>query len=320
MKEYAWTGKNADEKKVKGRIKAQGPGYARIALQQKGIFVVKIREISHPAPGKFSWFHPHVSEKDLILFSRQLSTMLNAGLPLLQSLEFLESRHGSPGFQRVLEFVKTSVESGESFTSALKNHPGIFNELYIRMVAAGERAGILDVILGRLAVQMEKMAGLKKKIKSAMLYPVFTLMVAGGVLALMLIFVIPVFEQMFGDMGANLPASTLLVLAMSDFTAAHIWHIMAGIALMVILVKWTYGIKFGKRTGDRILLKIPLVGSLITKTAVARFTRTASSLLEYPAIQSLNKPSLPCIQVCPRDDTWLNSWKKVQYSLPWSLP
>ncbi len=128
MKEYTWTGKNADGKKVKGRIRAQGPGHARIALQKKGVSVLKIRENPAHVPGKFSWFHPHVSEKDLILFSRQLSTMLNAGMPLLQSLEFLESRHGSPGFQRILASVKTSVESGESFTNSLKKHPRVFSK------------------------------------------------------------------------------------------------------------------------------------------------------------------------------------------------
>ncbi len=279
MEEYLWTGKNTRGKKQKGTIKAQSMGAARIALRKQGIFVVRIKKKSRHFQFLRSLLRNSSHQKEVIIFSRQMATMLNAGLPLLQSLKFLESQHFSSGFQSILSSVSASVESGVSFSNSLKNHPNAFNQLYIHMVTAGEAAGILGDILERLAAHMEKMAALKKRIKNAMLYPMFTMIVAFSVLMLLLIFVIPVFEEMFADMGAALPSSTMMVISMSDVAAKHIWHILGGIAVLLLLAKWGYHTKKGRKIADYILLNLPFTGNMITKMSMAQFTRTASSLL-----------------------------------------
>ncbi len=279
IQEYLWTGKNAKGKKQKGIIKAQNEGHARLALRKQGIFVSRIQKKTDHFQHVRSFFEVSSHQKAVIMFSRQLATMLNAGLPLLQSLQFLESQNFAPGFQSILSSVSSSVESGISFTNSLKNHPKTFNQLYTHMAAAGEAGGILGEILERIASHMEKMAALKKRIKNAMLYPLFTLIVAFSVLMLLLIFVIPVFEEMFADMGAGLPSSTMMVISMSDAAAEHIWHILGSISGLIILGKWSYHTKKGRKIMDYILLKMPFAGGMITKMSVAQFTRTASSLL-----------------------------------------
>lgn len=276
---YVWKGKNPRGRKVKGEMEAQTPEQVRQNLQRRKITPTKVKKKPKDILGNIKFLQPKVKEKDVIIFSRQFSTMIDAGLPLLQCLDILQSQQENPTFKKTLKKIKESVESGETFADSLKKFPKIFNELFINMVAAGEAGGILDIILQRLSAYMEKMAKLKSQVKGAMTYPAITLFVALVVVSVILIFVIPVFSEMFADFGSALPGPTLFVVGLSEFAINNIVWIIGGMIASVFIIKKIYASNKGRVLMDDVFLRLPVIGILIRKVAVAKFTRTTSTML-----------------------------------------
>ncbi|OGR27735.1 MAG: pilus assembly protein PilC [Desulfobacterales bacterium RIFOXYA12_FULL_46_15] len=276
---FEWKGKNPKGRKVKGEMEAETSDQIRQNLQRRKITPTHVRKKPKDLFENIKFLQPKVKENDVIIFARQFSTMIDAGLPLLQCLDILQSQQDNPTFKKNLKKIKESVESGETFADALKKFPKIFNELFINMVAAGEAGGILDVILNRLSSYMEKMAKLKRQVKGAMTYPIITLVIAVIVVAVILVFVIPVFADMFKDFGASLPAPTLMVIGMSNFVIHNIGYLIGGIMTFVFLFRKTYANQKGRILIDELFLRLPVIGLLIRKVSVAKFTRTASTML-----------------------------------------
>ncbi len=230
-----------------------------------------------------------VGVKDLSVFTRQFATMVNAGLPLVQCLDILSRQLDKPHFKIVVQQVTTDVEGGSTLAEALEKHPKVFSDLFVNMIAAGEAGGILDVILGRLAVFLEKADALQRKVKGAMTYPTIVLTVAGGACIFMLMFVIPVFAKMFSDFGGVLPAPTRIVMGLSDFLKAYWWALGGGAAILTFAFKRYRATPKGKMVTDRLALRIPVLGTVLRKSSVARFTRTLGTLIGsgVPILQGL---------------------------------
>ncbi|MBF0542205.1 MAG: type II secretion system F family protein [Nitrospirae bacterium] len=221
-----------------------------------------------------------VEEKDIVIFTRQFSTMIDAGLPLVQALEILAAQSDSKNFKPIIGVIKSEVESGSTFTDALALFPRVFSGLYVNMVAAGEMGGILDVVLQRLAGYMEKAAALRKKVKGAMTYPIAVLSIAAGAVGVIMIKVIPIFDKMFKEMGATLPAPTQLCIDISHFLVPYGWIFVVGTIFgLVTALKQIRRTDKGMLVTDQILLRLPVFGTLIQKVAVAKFTRTLGTLL-----------------------------------------
>ncbi len=276
---FEWKGKNPKGRKVKGELEAETSEQVKQNLQRRKITPTLVRKKPKDLFENVKFLQPKVNENDVIIFSRQFSTMIDAGLPLLQCLDILQSQQDNPTFKKNLKKIKESVESGETFADALKKFPKVFNELFINMVAAGEAGGILDVILNRLSNYMEKMAKLKRQVKGAMTYPIITLIVAVIVVAIILVFVIPVFSEMFSSFGSSLPTPTLIVVAISNFTIHNIGYILGAIFAIVFLLRRIYANPKGRIFMDELFLRLPVIGLLIRKVSVAKFTRTASTML-----------------------------------------
>jgi type IV pilus assembly protein PilC len=220
-----------------------------------------------------------ISTRDLVIFTRQLSTMIDAGLPLVRGLDIIASQHPNQKFKQIIVRVKEDVEAGSTFADSLAKHPKVFSNLYTQLIKAGETGGVLDVILQRLASYLEKMDSIKRKIKGAMVYPAIVISVAIMVLAIVIIFVVPVFAEMFKDMGTTLPALTQLVVDISFFTRHNILYILIAIAAIFFLVGFSYNKSYKiRRLFDAFLLKLWLVGPLLLKTVIARFCRTLATL------------------------------------------
>ncbi|EIM64180.1 type II secretion system F family protein [Desulfobacter postgatei] len=276
---YEWKGKNPKGRRVKGEMEAETPEQVRTSLERRKITPTRVRKKPKDIFENISFLAPKVKESDVIIFARQFSTMIDAGLPLLQCLDILYSQQENPTFKKQLKHIKESVESGETFADALKKYPKTFNELFINMISAGEAGGILDVILQRLSAYAEKMAKLKKQVKGAMTYPGITLAVAVIVVGVILVFVIPVFEKMFADMGSALPVPTQMVVTLSNFVVGHIIWIILGVIGAVFLFRQTYKSKKGRIFLDDLFLRLPVIGILIRKVAVAKFTRTTATMI-----------------------------------------
>ncbi len=276
---YEWKGKNPKGRKIKGEMEAETPEQVRTSLERRKITPTRVRKKPKDLFENISFLQPKVKESDIIIFARQFSTMIDAGLPLLQCLEILYSQQDNPTFKKQLKHIKESVESGETFADALKKYPKSFNELFINMISAGEAGGILDVILQRLSAYAEKMAKLKKQVKGAMTYPAITLAVAVIVVGVILVFVIPVFEKMFADMGSALPVPTQMVVWLSNFVVGHIVWMILGLIGAVFLFRQTYKSKKGRIFLDDMFLRLPVIGILIRKVAVAKFTRTTATMI-----------------------------------------
>jgi type IV pilus assembly protein PilC len=276
---YEWKGKNPKGRRVKGEMEAETPEQVRTSLERRKITPTRVRKKPKDIFENISFLAPKVKESDVIIFARQFSTMIDAGLPLLQCLDILYSQQENPTFKKQLKHIKESVESGETFADALKKYPKTFNELFINMISAGEAGGILDVILQRLSAYAEKIAKLKKQVKGAMTYPGITLAVAVIVVGVILVFVIPVFEKMFSDMGSALPVPTQMVVTLSNFVVGHIIWIILGVIGAVFLFRQTYKSKKGRIFLDDLFLRLPVIGILIRKVAVAKFTRTTATMI-----------------------------------------
>ncbi|MGH7475482.1 MAG: type II secretion system F family protein [Longimicrobiales bacterium] len=247
-------------------------------LRRLKLIPVKVEE-KKGAAGLNLTFGTGISTRDIVIFTRQFATMINAGLPLVQSLDILAKQSENKGLQAIIEKVLYDVESGHTLADAMRQHPKVFTDLYTNMVAAGESGGILDVILLRLATFLEKNDALKRKIKGAMIYPSVIFSVAIGAVAILLIFVIPTFQQMFAASGVPLPAPTRLVIAMSQGLQDYWWAILVGIVAFVVALRAYYHTSTGHLQIDRLLLKAPIIGNLLRKGAISRFTRTLGTLV-----------------------------------------
>ncbi len=290
MPVYVWKGKNTYGEKRKGELEAIDQAAALSQLKRMRIADPTIKEKPKDLFENVAFFQPKITGKDLVVFTRQLSTMIDAGLPLVQCLEILAKQQSNSSLKKVLQNVQLDVESGTTFADSMRKHPKVFDNLYSNMIEAGETGGILDTILSRLAGFMEKSMALKKKIKGAMTYPIICIAISLLILAVILIFVIPVFQEMFTSFGSALPVPTQIVIAMSDFAKSYFIFILLGIALTIYIVKKIYNTESGRFRIDAGLLKAPVVGILIRKVSVAKFTRTLSTMLQsgVPILEALN--------------------------------
>ncbi|HMA84963.1 MAG TPA: type II secretion system F family protein [Desulfosalsimonadaceae bacterium] len=279
MPVYQWQGRGRNNASTKGEMEAATEQEVRTRLQRQGITPEKIKKKPKDLFENVSFLQPKVKEQDIIVFCRQFSTMIDAGLPIIQCLDILQSQQENPTFKKMLKDIKESVESGQTLAEALKKYPNQFDALFVNMVAAGEAGGILDVILRRLSAYMEKAAKLKAQIKGAMTYPIVTIIIAIVVVAVILVFVIPVFQEMFSTMGGALPVPTQIVVNMSEFVKGNILYIIIGIVLFAFAFRRFYKTEKGKAIVDDLMLKMPVIGILIRKSAVARFTRTMGTML-----------------------------------------
>ena len=279
MQVYVWEGKTGQGKIQKGEIEAISESAVRMQLRKQRIQPTKIKAKPKDLFENVSFLQPKVTENDLVVFTRQFATMIDAGLPLVQALDILSSQQENKTFKNILSQVKDDVEGGSTFTDALKKHPKLFDELYVNLVAAGETGGILDSILHRLAGYIEKAIKLKKQVKGAMVYPCSILGVAVVVVVVLLVFVIPVFAKMFAEFGAALPAPTQIVINISNMLKSTIIYIVGGLIALGIGFKQFYGTEKGKSVIDDLILKVPVFGPLIRKVAVARFTRTLGTMV-----------------------------------------
>ncbi|MFH7320000.1 type II secretion system F family protein [Desulfurivibrio sp. D14AmB] len=290
MPVYVWKGVNAYGEKRKGKLEAPNEGAAQAQLKRMRVTLSQLKEAPKDIFAEIPFFQPKVTGKDVVIFTRQLSTMIDAGLPLVQSLQILGEQQENPTFKKVLRAVRSDVETGSTFADALKKHPDIFDSLYCNMMEAGEIGGILDTICSRLAGFMEKSQALVKKVKGAMTYPVICICISFVVLAVMLIFVVPVFEAMFADFGSALPGPTQMVVNMSEFAQNYFLYMIAAVFLLVVGIKKIYKTEKGRERIDELLLRLPVVGTLLRRVAVAKFSRTLGTMLQsgVPILESLN--------------------------------
>lgn len=296
MATFAYVGRSKSGSVKKGELVAKSREEAVDQLRKQSVVVTSLEEKAAKAGLSFS-LGSGLTDKDLVIFTRQFGTMINAGLPLIQCLEILSTQSENAALRKAVGEIKTQVEGGSTFSDALRRHPKVFDDLYVNMVHAGEVGGLLDTILARLSKYIEKAMKLKGQIKSAMVYPSAILGIAFIVIAVLMIFVIPVFEKMFKDMSGGkmaLPAPTQLVIDMSNFAQSS-WYIILGcIIAAVIGFKKVYATPKGKYQVDKILLKTPIFGDLIRKASVAKFTRTLGTLI------TSGVPLLEALTICAK--------------------
>ena len=279
MPVFLWQGKNVQGDKKKGEYDAPTEDGVRAYLRRIKIEPTKVKPKPKDLFANVSFLQPKVKQHDIILFARQFSTMIDAGLPIIQCLDILYSQQENATFKRMLKSIKESVESGATLAESLKKFPKPCDDLFVNMIAAGEAGGILDTILRRLSTYMEKAARLKAQVKGAMTYPIVTLAIAGIVLIVILVFVIPVFQEMFADFGGELPAFTQMVIDGSNFTKRNIIWLIIGAVFLVIAFNRIRKTEKGRALIDDLILKLPVFGMLIRKVAVAKFTRTMGTML-----------------------------------------
>lgn len=280
---FLWEGKNKDGKTVRGELQAASLSVVQARLRRQGIANAKIKKVRFKSGGS-------ITEKDIALFTRQLATMMRSGVPLLQSFDIVGRGHSNPKVGKLLLDIKSDVETGSSLSQAFRKFPLQFDLLYCNLVAAGEQAGILDTLLDRLASYKEKMLAIKSKIKSALFYPVAVLVVAFIITTVIMLFVIPAFKDVFKSFGADLPAPTQIVIAISDFFVAY-WLVIFGVlggGLYAFFAAWKRSEKI-QFVMDRLLLKVPVFGDIIRKSVIARWTRTLATMFAagVPLVESL---------------------------------
>lgn len=296
MATFAYVGRSKSGAVKKGELVAKSRDEAVEQLRKQSVVVTSLEEKAAGQGFSLS-FGSGVSEKDLVVFTRQFGTMINAGLPLIQCLEILSTQSENAPLRKAIGEVRVQVEGGSTFSDALRKHPKIFDDLYVNMVHAGEVGGLLDTILGRLSKHIEKAMKLKAQIKSAMVYPAAIVGIAGIVITVLMIWVIPVFEKMFKEMSGGkmaLPGPTQLVIDMSNFAQANWYIILAVIIGSVIAFKKYYATTQGRLVIDKFALKLPVFGDLIRKASVAKFTRTLGTLL------ASGVPLLEALTICAK--------------------
>lgn len=281
---FDWEGKDRNGKIVRGEMRAGGEAMLSASLRRQGIMVTRVKK-RRMAGGR------SIKQKDIAIFTRQLSTMMRAGVPLIQSFDIVARGSTNPKLTKLLTDIREDVETGTSLASAFRKFPLYFDALYCNLVEAGEAAGILETLLDRLAVYQEKTMAIKNKIKSALIYPIAVLVVAFVVLAVIMIFVIPAFEDVFKSFGADLPTPTLIVIAMSKFFVSYWWAIFGGLGGggYFFMQAWRRSERM-QNAMDRLLLKVPVFGDLVYKSCVARWTRTLSTMFAagVPLVEALD--------------------------------
>ncbi len=282
---YQWKGTDKRGKRVKGVTRAANDAIVRAELRRQGVTPIKVTKQINLTLGK-----PKITSGDIAFFSRQLATMMSAGVPLVQAFDIVGRGHTNPSMQELVMSIKTDVEGGTSLTQALRKHPLYFDELFCSLVHAGEEAGVLETLLDRIASYKEKTESIKKKIKKAMVYPASVVVVGIVVTAIILMFVVPVFEDLFNSFGAELPAFTQLVVNMSRFMQDYWWAVILGLigVVMVISNAWKRSPKF-REVIDRSMLHAPIFGPVFHKSALARFSRTTSTMFAagVPLVEAL---------------------------------
>lgn len=282
---YSWEGKDKKGKAVKGEMRAAGDSFVNATLRRQGIIVTKVKKQSgFASKGK-------VTDKDITLFTRQLATMMKAGIPLLQSFDIVGKGHSNPAVAKLLLDIKSDVETGSSMSAAFRKYPLYFDALFCNLIGAGEQAGILDTLLDRLATYKEKILAIKSKIKSALFYPISIIVVAFVIVAVIMIFVIPAFKTLFDGFSAELPAPTLIVMAISDIFVKWWWAIFGSIGggIWFFFYTWKRSLSM-QATMDRLILKVPVFGPLIRKATIARWARTLATMFSagVPLVEALD--------------------------------
>jgi len=281
---FEWEGKDRKGKQVRGEIRAASENIVQASLRRQGVLPTKIKKRSTRS-GKT------IKPKDIAIFTRQFATMMKAGVPLLQTFDIVGRGNPNPSVTKLLSDIRAEVETGTALSSAFRKYPKYFNALYCNLIEAGETAGILEALLDRLATYMEKTEAIKSKIKSALMYPIAVVVVAFVVVTIIMIFVIPAFKSVFSSFGADLPAPTLFVMAMSDYFIQYWWLIFGviGGGIYFFMQAWQRNEKM-QMAMDRILLKVPVFGILVEKSCVARWTRTLSTMFAagVPLVEALD--------------------------------
>jgi len=300
---FAWEGKDKNGKIIRGELRANAESVVNATLRRQGVLVTKVKKKSYKSGKK-------VSEKDITLFTRQLATMMKAGVPLLQSFDIVAKGNDNPSVSKLIQDIRSDVETGTSLNQAFRKFPLYFDALFCNLVGAGEQAGILEDLLTRLAIYKEKTLAIKAKIKSAMFYPVSILAVAFIVTAVIMIWVVPAFKEVFKSFGADLPGPTLVVMAISDFFVAY-WYLIFGTlfaGLYLFFQSWKRSVKM-QQTMDRLLLKVPIFGPVIRKASIARWTRTLATMFAagVPLVESLDS-----VGGASGNAVYLDATKKIQ--------
>ena len=279
MPVYVWVAQTKKGRKLKGEIDAATEAIALSQLKKRNFTVKKLKPKPKDLLENISFLKPKVTNKDLVVFTRQFSTMIDAGLPLVQGLTILAEQSENPTFKAILKEITKDVEGGSTLAEAMKKHPKVFDSLFVNLVAAGEMGGILDTILRRLAQFIEKAQKLKSQIKGAMTYPIVVMAIAVLVIAVILVFVIPVFEDMFKSFGSALPTPTQIVVNMSRFLKSNIHWVIIALMALIYAFKRYRNTASGRKQTDSLFLRLPIFGNLLKKTAVARFTRTLGTMI-----------------------------------------
>ncbi|SMP40853.1 type II secretion system F family protein [Noviherbaspirillum suwonense] len=281
---YTWEGRDRSGKQVRGELRASGENVVSATLRRQGILVTKVKKRSLRSGKK-------VTDKDITLFTRQLATMMKAGVPLLQSFDIVAKGHSNPSVSKLIQEIRGDVETGTSLNQAFRKFPLYFDPLFCNLVGAGEQAGILEDLLTRLAIYKEKTLAIKAQIKSALFYPVSILGVAFIVTAVIMIWVVPAFKSVFSSFGADLPAPTLFVMSLSDFFVANWYFIFGGLfgGFYLFFQAWRRSVPM-QRKMDAILLKVPIFGEVVKKATIARWTRTLATMFAagVPLVESLD--------------------------------
>lgn len=300
---FAWEGKDKMGKAVRGELRASGEAVVNATLRRQGILVTKVKKKTFRSGKK-------VTEKDITLFTRQLATMMKAGVPLLQSFDIVSKGNANPSVSKLIQDIRADVETGTSLNQAFRKFPLYFDPLFCNLVGAGEQAGILEDLLTRLAIYKEKTLAIKAKIKSALFYPVSILAIAFVVTAVIMIWVVPAFKEVFKSFGADLPAPTLMVMAISDFFVSYWYLIFGGLfaTFYFFFQSWKRSIKM-QRSMDALLLKAPIFGDVVRKATIARWTRTLATMFAagVPLVESLDS-----VGGASGNAVYLDATKKIQ--------
>ncbi len=292
MPNFSFKGRNRQGETISGERAADSRQALAMALRREQVFLLEAQE-KKPGASRFE-FGGNPTPKDVAVFTRQFSVMIDAGVPLVQCIELLTSTQENKKFKAALKAVQTDVESGNSLANSMKSHPKVFDDLYTNMVAAGEAGGILDTIFQRLSIYIEKNVKLKRAVQSALVYPIAVVVIAGGVITLILWKVVPMFTELFNSMGVDLPLPTRIVIGASRFIGSYGIFIAIGLVILGFLFKSYYATPKGRYTVDGLILKAPVFGPLLRKIAVARFTQTMATLI------ASGVPILDCLDITAR--------------------
>ena len=300
---FAWEGKDKTGKTVRGEMRAGGETIVNVTLRRQGIMVTKVKKKTYRSGRK-------IQDKDLTLFTRQLATMMKAGVPLLQSFDIVGKGHANPSMSKLIMDLRADIETGTSLNNAFRKYPLYFDPLFCNLVGAGEQAGILEDLLTRLAIYKEKTLALKSKIKGALMYPCAIMAIAFIVTAVIMIWVVPAFKSVFSSFGANLPAPTLIVMGISDFVVQW-WYLIFGsifAALYFFFQSWRRSLKM-QQFMDRVLLRLPVFGDVIRKATIARWTRTLATMFAagVPLVEALDS-----VGGASGNNVYLDATKKIQ--------